>query len=95
MTLKEYLQVHKNYFWRFEDDGAVVVTPDGSTIAYTDLLINMLEVQQPNGLPPFGAILLFVVATNEGLHSPIDYIDNLLSEYLISNNKYLRRRLPF
>jgi len=60
----EYFNGYRDYFWALEEKGEVIVIRDGSTIAYSQLMIQLLEDLSDQGLPPFGALLLAVLATN-------------------------------
>lgn len=58
-------------FWQWADDGEVVTTLDGETIAFREELIAVLEPLAPQGLPSFGALLLMLAACRDsfrGLH---------------------------
>jgi len=59
----DYFQDYTKYFWRWEDDGEVIVI-DRMTVIYQkqlqELLISISEI----GLPKFGSLLLVIAATN-------------------------------
>ncbi|KIC92612.1 hypothetical protein [Flavihumibacter solisilvae] len=78
MTSKEYFQPCTNYFWQLEDDGEVIAVPGGRTIGYSRHLIETLEPLSAQGLPPFGAFLLVMVATNEDSANKLGRIKTIL-----------------
>lgn len=59
-----YLQQHSQYFWQWEENGTVLSIPNGSTIAYKDFIFTLFQSFNESGLPPFGTLLLAVIATN-------------------------------
>ncbi|GAA4340621.1 hypothetical protein [Flaviaesturariibacter amylovorans] len=59
-----YLQGGAHYFWCWEEGGDVLSLRDGATIAYRDYVQEVLDFLAPQGLPPFGAVLLALAATN-------------------------------
>ena len=59
-----YLQQHTQYFWQWEENGTVLSIPNGSTIAYKDFIFTLFQSFNESGLPPFGTLLLAVIATN-------------------------------
>ncbi|NOQ71239.1 MAG: hypothetical protein GQ574_04525 [Crocinitomix sp.] len=56
--MNNYLSLYKNYFWQWEDGAQVIAIPDGSTIVYRQLMGEILTELYPDGIPPFGSILL-------------------------------------
>lgn len=88
MNLYEYFQSHEQYFWMWEDNGEVLEIPGGSTIAYTELIKEMLACTQEQGLPPFGSLLLFLIATNTTADNPLGYIENIISAHLIEGQQF-------
>ncbi len=65
MTFEDYFQAYKDYFWVWEDNAEVISISRGSTIAYREFLASVLESLSEQGLPPFGALLLAIIATNQ------------------------------
>lgn len=63
-TLESYLAVYPSYFWEYQEGGTVVSFKGGKTIAYTAHLFEILRDLKDFGIPPFGALLLAVHATN-------------------------------
>ncbi|MBK1895369.1 hypothetical protein [Chryseobacterium paridis] len=77
MDLNVYFQSYENYFWEWVTDEDVrddsgyhennlVSIPNVGAIAYRPYIIEVLKELQPQGLPPFGALLLVLYATQEG-----------------------------
>lgn len=64
MTLTQYFQPHRHYFWEWETQDDVLSIPGGNTIAYRLQVAEILKALAPQGLPPLGALLLTVIATN-------------------------------
>ncbi len=79
---ENYLKPHKDYFWHWEDDGNVIAIPNGSTIAYTSLIEEYLTSLLPQRLPPFGALLLVLIALKPNGKKDFEVILKL-----IENNK--------
>jgi hypothetical protein len=64
MEFHKYFQSYEDYFWHWEEEAEVIGIPGGHTIAYREYIIEILNDLQHQGLPPFGSLLLAVVATN-------------------------------
>ena len=77
--MKHYFQAYKDYFWKWEDKGLVVAIPASFTIAYKDLIEESMEQLALQGLPPFGSLLLAILATNSKGKESIDAVYSLLS----------------
>src|SRR6476659_6464376 len=58
----QYLRAPAGGFWRWAEDGAVLVWRDGNTIAFREEIVEVIKWLGPNGLPPFGAIVLLLAA---------------------------------
>jgi hypothetical protein len=58
----EYLRVPPDGLWRWSENGAVLVWHDGSTIAFREEIVQIIEWLAPNGLPSFGAIVFLLAA---------------------------------
>ena len=69
-----YLRRYSEWFWDWEEENSVVAIPEGSTIAFKQELITIFEGFEGQGLPPFGALLLVIVALNERARHDLDYI---------------------
>jgi ribosomal protein L7/L12 len=84
MQPHEYFQSYTNYFWQWEEDAEVLAIPKHTTIAYRQLVVEIMQQLAPQGLPPFGSLLLAIIATNPRGSVDIDGVNSLLSEYLQS-----------
>ena len=58
-----YLMPPMGSFWRWDDQGAVVVWSRGSTIAFREELSKVLKRLAPKGLPSIDAVLLLIAST--------------------------------
>ncbi|ANE49440.1 hypothetical protein [Flavisolibacter tropicus] len=77
-----YFQSYNEYFWQWEDDGDVIAIPFSSTIAYKAFVLEALELMSPQGLPPFGSLLLTIIATNPQGESALNDVYALLDKKL-------------
>lgn len=77
-----YFQSYSNYFWQWEELHSVISIPGESTIAYTDYAAEVIKQLAPQGLPPFGSLLLAIVATNPRAKFSLDEIDRILKAAL-------------
>ena len=67
-----YFKPYKNYFWEWDTDDSdtkgginyIVAIPNGQSIAYFDTISEDLEDLAPQGIPPFGALLLVLIAAS-------------------------------
>ncbi|WP_299338308.1 ribosomal protein L7/L12 [uncultured Psychroserpens sp.] len=93
--MTNYFKTYKDYFWHWESDyekgqeGYVATIRDGQSIAYFPQVYDVLEDLAPQGLPPFGAILLVMIATNQN----IDEITINHLERILLNNEQSRTTL--
>lgn len=85
MELQGYFQSYEGYFWEWENaihaENSVYETvsiPDGNTIAYEYFIMETLELLGADGLPPFGAFLLVLAATNPSSKESLDRIFAIL-----------------
>src|SRR5215475_13523391 len=58
----DYLRAPANGIWRWAENGAVLIWSDGSTIAFREEVVQIIEWLAPNGLPSFGAIVFLLAA---------------------------------
>ena len=76
MELYTYFQSYEGYFWQWESDEDVpdskghtdnnlLTVPGYGVIGYRALVTELLNVLQPDGLPPFGSFLLMLIATQK------------------------------
>lgn len=77
MDLNEYFQSYENYFWEWETDEDIagdsgyhdnnlISIPGVGAIAYRPYVMEILKELQPQGWPPFGALLMVLYAMQEG-----------------------------
>lgn len=77
MDLIEYFQSYENYFWEWETDEDIagdsgyhdnnlISIPGVGAIAYRPYVIEILKELQPQGWPPFGALLMVLYAMQDG-----------------------------
>jgi hypothetical protein len=59
---RAYLQPPANACWRWADNGEVMAWHDGSTVAFRQEIVAVLERLAPQKLPPFPAVALFLAA---------------------------------
>lgn len=82
MKFYDYFQSYQNYFWQWEDNTEVIAIPQGNTIAYMEYINEVIEKLSPQGLPPFGSLLLVILATNPGGKESIEQVNSILSDTL-------------
>lgn len=82
-----YFQSHMQYFWQWEDDGGVVAIPNGHTIAYREQVIEIMQMLINQGLPPFGTLLLTILATNSRGKEAIKTIVPILEQTSIDYDR--------
>src|SRR5437762_906041 len=61
----DYLRAPGSGLWHWAESGAVLAWHDGSTIAFREEILQILEWLAPTGLPSFGAIV-FLLAASRG-----------------------------
>ncbi|NIF07126.1 hypothetical protein F3J23_16960 [Chryseobacterium sp. Tr-659] len=77
MELKVYFQSYENYFWEWKTDEDVpgdigyhdynlLSVPGVGAIAYRPYIMEILRELQPQGWPPFGALLMVLYAMQDG-----------------------------
>lgn len=81
MILHSYFQSYKDYFWQWEEQLEILAIPKDATIAYRKYMENVLVKLSPQGLPPFGSLLLAIVATNAGGSESLNIIRHKLNHF--------------
>lgn len=66
MNLLNYYSAYNDYFWQWEEDGEYISIPDNMTIAHRKVVSDLVGALIPNGLPPFGSLLLAILALDGG-----------------------------
>lgn len=74
----DYFQSYHSYFWQWEELQSVISIPGESTIAYTEFVAEAMKTLAPQGLPPFGSLLLAIVATNPRAEQSLDEIRRII-----------------
>ena len=72
MTTSQYFQCYYKHFWQWEEQGTVLAIPDGPTVLYWSQAVQQLSLLAVQRLPPFGAFLLAMIATNKNGKRNID-----------------------
>ncbi len=80
--IHRYLQSYNNYFWQWEENAEIIAIPNDNTIAYTKYISEIIEALAPQGLPPFGALLLAIIATNSNGKNSINSVHSILQNTL-------------
>lgn len=81
---KRYFQSFENYFWEwdkdedFNEEYNLISIPGSSTIAYKSYILEVIEDLSSQGVPPFGSLLLTIIATNTNAKLAIDKVHKLL-----------------
>src|SRR5688500_7732635 len=97
MTASDYFKCYEGYFWQWEEEGEVVAIPrgstavyggtvTGSTIAYRAFLTEALALLSEQGIPPFGAMLLVVIATNPSAEVALTEVEMIMRPKVGSDN---------
>ena len=71
----QYLHAVPDGPWTWAEAGTVIAWRDGSTIAFREEVVQVLEWLAPNGLPPFGAIVLLLAACRGKVCEVADFVD--------------------
>lgn len=88
MDLYKYYQTCDTYFWQWEEEGEVIAIPGETTIAYKDFVNEILVSLAPQGIPPFGSLLLAIMATNPNANAQLDLVHSIMDTKLgISNSE--------
>lgn len=74
LAAHSYFRSYENYFWQWEDQGAIIGIPNGRTIAYTPFVAETLGYLKDQGLPRFGTLLLAILATSRNPEADITNI---------------------
>ena len=84
MSAPDYFRQYTNYFWQWEEEGEVAAVVNGNTIAYKNLLADIVEKLSGSGLPPFGSLLLALIATNADTETSLSRLLSVMSKLLDS-----------
>lgn len=76
---QDYLQPYQNYFWEWEftngGQSAIAVVIDGPSIAYVDVIKDLIDDLNGNSLPSIGALFLLLYATRPQVK--VSHLDDL------------------
>lgn len=71
MEFQKYFQSYEDYFWEWDNQifspdevFEAITIPNGATIGYEKFVFEILEFLSDDSIPPFGSLLLAVIATN-------------------------------
>lgn len=89
MDLNNYIKPYEGYFWTWEGDEQedVLTIGGGSTIAYSSFLLQIMGNLSEQGLPPFGALLLAIIATNHSMEDHLREVKDIILQS-INQDKY-------
>ncbi len=65
---QRYLRPTEKTFWRWSDDNAVLVWEDGTTIAFREEVVAVLDRLVSGGLPPFDCVVLLLASCRLDWH---------------------------
>jgi len=72
MEFQRYFQSYNDYFWEwdnrtFSDESVfeTITIPNGQTIGYEKFVFEVLDYLSEDSIPPFGTLLLAIIATNQ------------------------------
>lgn len=78
MEYHKYLRIYEDYFWTIGFDSSLGATeyvfPSGGIIAFPDHIIEILEFLSDQSWPPFGSLLLAIIATNHNASVDLDQV---------------------
>jgi TonB family protein len=75
-----YFKDTPEYFWQWEENGNVISIPNGNTIAYRAYVSEVLNYLALQGLPPFGTLLLAIIATNENGVELLNIVTSIITK---------------
>lgn len=74
MQAQEYFQSYEDYFWEWEATmhGTYLTIPKSNTISHVDGMLEILDYLSDESIPPFGSLLLAIIATNAKSEDSLD-----------------------
>jgi len=85
MEFQKYFQSYEDYFWEwdnqiFSEESVFesITIPSGQTIGYEKFVFEILEYLSEDSIPPFGSLLLAILATNPENEKAIEVIHDLV-----------------
>ena len=92
METIRYFQSYNDYFWvrnilqdTLEEVAYVYETSNGSTIAYSDYVIEVLRYLSLESIPPLGSLLLAIAATNSNADALLNDIKRQVKSVEVNN----------
>lgn len=82
MEFQKYFQSYQDYFWQWEkeeDSQYVITTSQGVSVAYEGFVFEVLESLSLGSTPPFGSLVLAIMATNNNPGAFLGYIESFLN----------------
>ncbi len=82
MEFRNYFQAYDDYFWQWvkDDDQYVITTSQGASVAYVAYVFELLEGLSLSAAPPFGSLVLAIMATDENPSRFVTYLETKLKE---------------
>lgn len=86
MQAQDYFQSYEDYFWEWEttNDGTYLTIPKANTISHSEGMIEILDYLSEESIPPFGSLLLAIIATNaksdDSFHSLLYHVNRKLEK---------------
>lgn len=93
--MHNYFQAYSDYFWQWEENGTLLAIPRSHTIAYQQLVEELLHSVSGQGLPPFGTLLMAIIATNPQPEEDISQIQRILTRIHPSYTDEIKDAMDF
>lgn len=77
----QYFRAQEYYFWQWADNAEVIEIPDGTTICYRRQLNEIILYLGEQGLPPFGSLLLVLIASGHSTKDGLLQISRYFAKY--------------
>ncbi|MFN5538937.1 MAG: hypothetical protein ACK481_02605 [Candidatus Melainabacteria bacterium] len=78
MEFYDYFQTNVNYFWSWEEGTELLSIDGGHTIAYRKHISAILDYLSEYGIPPFGSLLLVIIATNNTFGNSLMLVEKIV-----------------
>ncbi len=85
MDFEKYFQSYEEYFWEWdnrvfslEEVFESITIPNGPTIVYEKLVFDILDLLSEDSIPPFGSLLLAIIATNPESTVAIELVQDIV-----------------
>jgi len=83
----EFLQARETDFWVWEENGGVIAVRNGMTIAYREHVMHILSYLSPEGIPPLGALLMCIAATNPVSDVLIQQVRDIMNDEVLPHTR--------